>query len=165
MYEDGKNYHIEKEWEHCGLKCVAIAVPIGHRCGYVGVDNNHPCFSRHSDDTGTNFDVHGGITYTGMPYEWERHDNIWWIGFDCAHSGDGKDFSIMNDENRKFYRGTSYPAMLKFGEIRTLDFVVVECNKLAEQLADMLPKEKPLYNIESNDIPMYLIRLANLEID
>ena len=33
-------------------------------------------------------DVHGGITYSDSCLLNESLDNVWWIGFDCAHLGD-----------------------------------------------------------------------------
>jgi len=170
MYENGEQYFIEKEWKHCGLKCVAIAIPMGHRCGYVGIDEKHPLYNNEFDEG----DVHGGVTFSGFQHWGKKefdsieNDGIWWIGFDCAHYMDAKDFSIMNDENKKFYK--KYPFSL--GEslgldcaIRTLDYVVFECEKLAEQLADMIPKEKPISKIKITDNPTWLDRLINLEID
>lgn len=33
---------IEREFEHCGYKCVVLFQPMGHRCGYVGIPETHP---------------------------------------------------------------------------------------------------------------------------
>ena len=78
----------------------------GALCGYVGVPNGHPAYGAKAwgvavDGGGANvpemddLNVHGGLTYgskcrgaichvpePGMP------DDVFWHGFDCAHSGD-----------------------------------------------------------------------------
>ena len=38
-------YEVEKDWTTAsGLRAVVIMVDLGHRCGYVGIPNNHPLF-------------------------------------------------------------------------------------------------------------------------
>ena len=39
-------YKVESDFNHCGLRCVVIALDRGHRCGYVGVDRNHPLYGK-----------------------------------------------------------------------------------------------------------------------
>lgn len=36
--------YLESLFHHKGYKCVIIFTGLGHRCGYVGVDRNHPLF-------------------------------------------------------------------------------------------------------------------------
>lgn len=68
----------------------------GHLCGYVGVPTSHPL---HGKDYETpDVSVHGGLTFAdkcqgktdGICHEVAEGepDNVWWFGFDCAHSGD-----------------------------------------------------------------------------
>jgi hypothetical protein len=63
---------------------------IGHLCGYVRVPAGHPW---HGQDNEMEIDarVHGGVTYS-RPYKpggpEPDADGGWWVGFDCAHSGD-----------------------------------------------------------------------------
>lgn len=35
---------VEFDQEYEGLRCVGVLNQVGHRCGYVGVDNTHPLF-------------------------------------------------------------------------------------------------------------------------
>lgn len=43
---------VEATFEHNGLPCVVLAVPMGHRCGYVGVRENNPLFGvKYSDES------------------------------------------------------------------------------------------------------------------
>jgi len=71
------------------------------------------------------FDVHGGITFSGNGangYPAEGAD-LWWFGFDCAHSGD-----ISGPEK---YRARDPNAVL-----RSQAYVEAECESLARQLVE-----------------------------
>ena len=67
------------------LFCLILRCPGGHLCGYVGVQEGHPAFNKHYDDL-PDFEVHGGLTFAGTKIL--IFENMWWIGFDCAHAGD-----------------------------------------------------------------------------
>lgn len=135
------------DFEHAGFACLLHRGPCGHWCGYVGVPEGHPYFGKSYDDVPV--DAHGGLTYSekcaghichvpkpGMP------DVVWWLGFDCAHSGD---YTPSNGR----YWGTGYPwpsekydhanAMSVIDwhveKYRTIDYVRAETQRLAEQLA------------------------------
>lgn len=89
------------------LPCLIVRTPhSGHLCGYVGVRPGHPWHGKHYDDVevpGEEYgpDVHGGLTFAGpcnpqetpeigichIPKEGDT-DDIWWLGFDCAHCDD-----------------------------------------------------------------------------
>ena len=45
-----QDYIVEREFEHCGYKCVVTFSYMGHRCGYVGIPKEHPLY---------------GVDYTG----------------------------------------------------------------------------------------------------
>jgi hypothetical protein len=72
---------------------------IGHLCGYVGLSKEHPYYGKtwegDNDEINQLVDAHGGITYANkcqgdichVPANGET-DDVWWIGFDCAHFGD-----------------------------------------------------------------------------
>ena len=106
----------EKEWIHNGLKCKVVFVRQSHRCGYVAVPKKNPAYGKNYDVVSV--DVHGGLTYGSL------EENEFWLGFDCAHAGDrigGRILSVLHlGGNEHFW---------------TLDEVVEETNKLAEQLA------------------------------
>lgn len=38
------SYRVEKHWRAFNCECVVAMMGIGHRCGYVGVDKNHPLY-------------------------------------------------------------------------------------------------------------------------
>lgn len=92
-----------------GLPCLIVRGPSGALCGYVGVPDGHPW---HGLDYNEVYDAcetagieapyaHGGLTYSDhcQPSTDEgsgichkpgpgEPDHAWWLGFDCAHSGD-----------------------------------------------------------------------------
>lgn len=152
-------FEIEREWTHEGLACAVLIINTvvgSHRCGYVIVPPRHPWSGLGYDDeaqprlrsrgdvmatpdpmenfgaisvlanalkeasgeetdatVGMQLRVHGGVTYADSPF-WGTHRDGWAFGFDCAHAGDTKD------------RWTH-------------DAVVAETERLATQLASMLP--------------------------
>lgn len=118
------------DFEHAGFACLILRhQSLGHFCGYVGVPETHPAYKKDYDDV--NVEVHGGLTYAdvcgghvchvpkpGMP------DNVWWLGFDCAHSCDLS------------------PGMMRYGfhesdTYRTVGYVKNQVESLANQLATM----------------------------
>lgn len=154
---------IERDWTtKAGYRAVALVViwngKRSHRCGYVGLPLGHPLYgveysqqveclretarnatlgkkspilaftARVGADEGESvrcspdvaFDVHGGLTYSGEGRCHPAGGDEWWFGFDCAHSGDGYIEDVLG-----FSMG---------GVVRSLDYVVGECESLAEQI-------------------------------
>src|SRR5690606_29850193 len=81
-----------------GFPCLLVRGPSGAWCGYVGVPPGHSLHGKsYGDDAVDALNVHGGITYGGacqvgghichVPAPGEP-DDVWWLGFDCNHSGD-----------------------------------------------------------------------------
>ena len=53
-------------------------------CGYAIVTKNQPLFEKdYNDSDFPDFDVHGGVTFTGRFNDLQTE--IWHIGFDCNH--------------------------------------------------------------------------------
>lgn len=109
--------------------CVVVKQSLGHRCGYVGVPEDHPLY-KHSylqelelldnEAPKTYFKVHGGITYSDFFGE-RLHDSglvdiepkkYWFFGYDCNHACD-------------------------IGVERSLEYCIGECKKLANQLKEV----------------------------
>ncbi len=130
-----------------GLPCLAVRNAAGTWCGYVGVSDGHPAYEQHYD----NVDVmaHGGLTYSDHCQESEdgcvppeklvchipqpgEADQVWWLGFDCFHSGDMAPTpyhrSMLCDDGC----GDVY---------RTLPYVKGQCRKLAKQLSTLTPEQ------------------------
>lgn len=117
-----------------GLDCLAVRhESLGHWCGYVGVGPEHQFHGKDYDEVGAS--VHGGLTYAdGCDEEGDearavchipaegRPDNVWWLGFDCAHCDD------LSPGLQAINMGVTW------GEYRTFEYVKAECEQLALQL-------------------------------
>jgi hypothetical protein len=46
------SYNVEKTWNHKSNICVVVIITsMGHRCGYVGIDKDHPLYGYNYNDT------------------------------------------------------------------------------------------------------------------
>lgn len=139
-----KNEPDKVQWidEATGLDCLIHRGPSGALCGYVGVPPGHrfhgkdynAVYSCDAEDGRSFPEVHGGLTFSDLCSETERADgggichipapgrpaDVWWLGFDCAHSGD------LCPKYDYRWDGDSY---------KTLDYVKREVAELARQLA------------------------------
>ncbi len=132
---DGEPDKMQWQDEATGLPCLAVRHPrSGHWCGYVGVANGHKFHEVNYNDVDPYPDVHCGLTFSAacQPSETEESgvchtpgpgepDHVWWLGFDCAHSGD-----VAPYEHKMGWE--------PFGTYKALPFVQHECRKLAAQL-------------------------------
>jgi hypothetical protein len=120
-----------EEWRHLGIVCLAARnVRHGNWCGYVAVPPGHPW---HGQSYGQleDVEIHGGLTYAApckghichVPQPGEP-DDVWWLGFDCAHSDDLIPFLELERESEPFAP-----------EYKTLAWVKAETERLAEQVA------------------------------
>jgi len=117
---------VEKVWTtKAGLLAAVIFQPMGHRCGYVQV--SEAIELDYDDDLFDDIEVHGGLTFGDNLNRFEGY----WLGFDCAHVGDGYDKETF----RKYY-GKEFPYFYESTgcKVRDLNYVVDECESLAEQL-------------------------------
>lgn len=87
--------------EATGLPCLIVRGPSGALCGYVGVPEGHKWHGQDYDNCEPCPDVHGGLTFASACYHSDdpgQHvchipapgepDDVWWLGFDCAHIWD-----------------------------------------------------------------------------
>lgn len=128
------NHVIEKQFEYKGFPCVCILQNAGHRCGYVGLPKGNRYYGKDYDDIPIG--CHGGLTFSDKSY-WDDDDR-WYIGFDCAHWADGKDFDAVEkywaDDEIVMKMLEVYKLMGNDGEIRTLEYVENECKEIVNQL-------------------------------
>lgn len=126
------------EFEHSGFPC--LLVRNSSWCGYVAVPPGHPWHGKDYDSVRVGNDewpdVHGGLTYADkcqgsichVPKPGES-DDVWWLGFDCAHSGDLCMYSLVLQPSQwrshETYRDVSY--------------VRRETERLAEQARSVQP--------------------------
>lgn len=120
---------VQREWEYRGLKClVAVDEEIVEEwySGYVAVPREHPDWGKNHTDV----EVHGGLDFAqqGLDDSIWKGKELWWLGFNCAQATDDTVKGRLS-ENPYLDDGTS-PPLHKW----TLDEVVAETEKLAEQL-------------------------------
>lgn len=125
------------EWEFKGYPCLMTRTPMGNWCGYVAVPPGHPFFEKGGDSL--NLEVHGGITYADhcrghichVPKPGQS-DNVWWLGFDCAHAFDGLPGMVAYLKNKDNFFSRGY---------KDVAYVRGEVERLAAQIAKR--KRKP----------------------
>ena len=82
------------------------------------------------------FNVHGSITYTGGgQYPVENDENLWWFGFDAGHAGDARDPALMDEKQRQLCERLGILGDAD-GDVRSCDYMMNECERLARQLVD-----------------------------
>lgn len=79
------------------------------------------------------FNVHGSVTWSASR---KNTSGDWWLGFDCAHSGDNPDPALMTQAQRMDSFRWSPD-----GVVRSLDYVRSECESLARQIVERYPLE------------------------
>jgi hypothetical protein len=128
------------EWRYRGLPCLMVRnVEMGNWCGYVAVPPSHPWHGKHRDEPDAlDVEVHWGLSYADacgghvchVPQPGEP-DDVWWLGFDCAHAYDVMPFIAKR-------MGTAYAhievAGLPTVRYRDVAYVRAECEKLADQV-------------------------------
>lgn len=105
-------------------------------CGYVGVPKDSRLngkryyISTESENGLSNLekaindiDVHGGLTWAGELGD-KSGDDIWYFGFDCAHSGDAYMLDYLRFGEKNTYKNKAY--------------VMTEIEALARQLKKII---------------------------
>ena len=133
------NKVIEKEWREGDFNCKVIFMPLGHRCGYVGVPKEHPMYGLDYEKYTDEIDCHGGLTYSG--FLGEENKEYWYFGFDCAHFGDGidieslKKYGFQNEiDNLLRLKTTWYSLQIPF---KTQKFCEEQCHSIVEQIKQL----------------------------
>ena len=135
-----KSYVIENDFMVDGYRCVIVGQKLGHRCGYIGLPKGHKYYGVGIHDI--KVDIHGGWTYASDNNEYPvESDDLWWIGFDCGHWDDGKDFELI-----KALASPEEYAHLKImesmfptdGEVRTVEYVEQELRSAIKQLKELI---------------------------
>lgn len=120
---------IEHQWTtQAGLPavvtlCIRDDGSKSHRCGYVAT----PAVLQGRDYSDFDFDVHGGLTFSGDLKHAGIEDSHWWFGFDCLHLGD-REIEPLEPYTRLD------PFLWPHGTVKSLDFCIKQCESLAKQL-------------------------------
>lgn len=139
-----------------GFPCLIVRNRHGALCGYVGVPSGHPWHGKGYDDCllhpvpeGGGYDetaypdVHGGLTFAGPCGHGDDEstgichkptpgasDDVWWLGFDCAHAWDYTGMKDAPEWRARFPRDPE-------DVYRDVDYVKSEVRKLASQAASV----------------------------
>ena len=127
--------------EATGYSCLIVRNSLGCLCGYVGIMRDHSLYGvDYNDDKFNNIDVHGGLTFSdkcnqhdceskGICHVVEdgEDDNVWWLGFDCAHCKDYCPYQIFKYDK-------IIPENYMY---RNIHYVKNEIKNLARQLSEM----------------------------
>ena len=136
--------YIESAFTYKDYKCVVLFQSLCHRCGYVGIPKGHSLY-----DIGDYDDIpvvcHGGVTYTSHNlHGFDTCNDIFWIGFDCAHYNDGKDY----EAGRKYFADdiSHIESMARWEEldkqypcgeeVRSQEYVEEQCRQMVDQLIE-----------------------------
>lgn len=129
----------EKRFDYKGFPCVILFMPMGYRCGYVGIPKGTEI------DTDS-IDCHCGVTYTDTRLHNQTDTDKLWIGFDCGHACDDFDLAIIkelyaDDENimkqTAIMEGTGYFRLCNENPVRTLEYCEEQCKGIVEQLIEL----------------------------
>lgn len=109
--EEGNFYSFNYKGMHCELRRPCPSeTRMFHWCGYVATGLNE-CITRNQ---ASELEVHGGVTYN------DEYKGKYFVGFDCAHSGD---ISYLWNE-----------VLNSYGKYRDLNYVINEVQLLADQV-------------------------------
>jgi hypothetical protein len=133
------------EFNHVGFPCLALRGPVGAWCGYVAVPPGHPMHTKPYN--AVDVAVHGGLTYAGVCQgpichkpEPGEPDDVWWLGFDCAHFGDLTPSMVKLRQKMPEIFG-QFDHLHTNEVYRDLEYVKNEIRQLAEQLAQASASE------------------------
>jgi hypothetical protein len=135
----------KRQWQDkaTGLPCLIVRNPGGALCGYVGLSEGHPLYGKDESDCPHDIDVHGGLTFADFcadTNDESRHvchkpspeepDHVWWLGFDCSHSGDVRPADHC-------VRGIGYGPSSLGESYKTIGYVTRQVESLARQLYEV----------------------------
>lgn len=134
-------YKVEEVFEVKGYKCVVIGGMLGFRCGYLELPADSKLYGKHYDKVNEFISVHGGWTYSDYTYEVnypiESSAGAYWIGFDCGHIGDAKDFELiksLGDERYIQFFEEVEGITPSHGTIKTVNYVKEQLINAVEQI-------------------------------
>lgn len=142
MKKDKVDPIVENRFTYKGYPCVVIFQTMFHRCGYVGLPKGHKYYGKDYGEI-NDIECHGGLTYSNDSLFGQDDKDTWWIGFDCSHNRDGKDYEsakkywkdnpdmiakiAWNKTIDEGFNEEDYPA-------RSLGYVEGECQHIVDQL-------------------------------
>lgn len=141
---------IEGGGSYKGYEYLITFTSRGTRCGYVALKQNEAHKFEKGKETEQYYypdvECHGGVTFYGNEHGAKDllpvRCSDFWIGFDCAHAGDGHDKELtIKYFGRQTFSDDYYEAMdhfSRYGEVshRTFSYVENECHHIINQLIE-----------------------------
>lgn len=130
-------------FEYKGFPCVVLFQSMGYRCGYVGLTKENRFYGKEYSSIDDYISCHGGLTYSSNKLILQEDTDLWWIGFDCAHCFDKRDYKKAKEyfsTNDKVMDSILYMEKMdeQYGslgqEIRTLEYCIEECKAIVDQI-------------------------------
>lgn len=147
MTSEADKKTIEESFTYKGYPCVVKFMPWGVRCGYVGIPEENFLYDFNKDDLNMLICCHGGVTYDNRSLPGDDRKGIRWIGFDCGHVGDAKDFQLAKERygNDPDFTMDMHDIDIlsknhpngEYGIVRSKDYVKTECEVIVEQFISM----------------------------
>ena len=131
----------ETRFDYKGYPCVVLFVDMGHRCGYIGIPRKS--WKPELEDA---VDCHGGVTYCKSHLNLQDDTDKFWIGFDTAHFGDGKDLEKV----KEYFGEETLKTLLKWSissvgdSVCTLDYCIEQCKSMVDQTIEFLAEKEGL---------------------
>lgn len=132
-------YLVENDFDYQGYRCIVTGVSTGYRCGFIAIPKGHPLFEMDHDRL-NQIEVYGGWTYSDRTanYPVVADAATWWIGFDCGHSGESRDFQLMAElgEAKKvsmMRQGMGFSA----SSVNSVDFVISELKSAVKKISTL----------------------------
>lgn len=136
-----KRYIVEKDFMVDSFRCVIVGSYMGHRCGYIAIPKDHELYEKDYDEI--DISVHGGLTYSEYSrdnYPVKSDEDVWWIGFDCAHGGDAKDLELIKsfgEENHEVQVMLDMESRFSnYGTVRNIEYVENELIDAVKQIKE-----------------------------
>ena len=130
---------VEKQFEYRGHDCLVLFTHWGVRNGYVSVSLDKDFTDYSYDFTDYSYiDCHGGINFSGELSPDFNPKAKCYIGFDCGHCGDDRDFDTaykygLIDAELRDRRKQDFPHFM-YGVVASLEHVESECKRIVNQL-------------------------------
>lgn len=130
---------IEKQFQYKGHDCICVFNRDGFRRGYVSV-KRLIAFGK------LDIECHGGLNFEGILSEAYMPRELYYVGFDCGHICDGRDFELayqrgmITEIERDFSLGAF--EYLSENPVRSLEYVENECKKIVDQLEEKSNEKK-----------------------
>ncbi len=122
-------------FEYKGFGCHIQRGPLGSLCGYAGIPRNYKVFDKIECYDDLKINAHGGLTFMESGTDKNSGQELYIIGFDCAHFGDIVP-AIKYFTREMISRDIPYFNWPK-GSYKDIDFVYKEIQSIVDQVLEI----------------------------